>query len=154
MKVIKKYLNIFIIVMCIILFIFLTFVIDLDLGTGHKELENVILIALPCFIYFVTSFNEKKEDRKKILILYLVCYIIVLLGFILSNNRSSELINQGIMSKDDNLIPFHSIKQLLNSRLGLKFGLYKSSILIPLLSNLSQYVGPIPFFVVPILFNL
>ena len=145
MKVIKKYLNIFIIVMCIILFILLTFVIYLDLGTGHKELENVILIALPCFVYFVTSFNKKKEDRKKILIVYLVCYVIVLLGFILSNNRSSELINQGIISKDDNLIPFHSIKQLLNSRLGLKFGLYNIagnflmltplSILLPLISD-------------------
>ena len=145
MKVIKKYLNIFIIVMCIILFILLTFVIYLDLGTGHKELENVILIALPCFVYFVTSFNKKKEDRKKILIVYLVCYVIVLLGFILSNNRSSELINQGIISKDNNLIPFHSIKQLLNSRLGLKFGLYNIagnflmltplSILLPLISD-------------------
>ena len=145
MEKVKKMLNIAILVISIILFILLTFVIDLDLGTGHKELENVILIALPCFIYFVTSFNEKKEDRKKILIVYLVCYIIVLLGFILSNNRSSELINQGIMSKDDNLIPFHSIKQLLNSRLGLKFGLYNIagnflmltplSILLPLISD-------------------
>lgn len=145
MKKIKNYLNIAILVISIILFILLTFVIDLDLGTGHKELENVILIALPCFIYFVTSFNKKKEYRKKILIVYLVCYIIVLLGFILSNNRSSELINQGIISKDDNLIPLYSIKQLLNSRLGLKFGLYNIagnflmltplSILLPLISD-------------------
>ena len=49
------------------------------------------------------------------------------------------------MSKDDNLIPFNSIKQLLNSRLGLKFGLYNIagnflmltplSILLPLISD-------------------
>ena len=145
MEKVKKYLSLAILIISIILFILLTFVIDLDLGTGHKELENVILIALSCFIFLITSFNIKKEDRKKILIVYLVCYIIVLLGFILSNNRSSELINQGIMSKDDNLIPFHSIKQLLNSRLGLKFGLYNIvgnflmltplSILLPLISD-------------------
>ena len=124
MKKIKKYLNTFILLISIILFILLTFVINLDFGTGHKELENVILMALPCFLFFITSFNMEKENRKKVLIVYLICYIIVLLGFILSNNRSNELINHGIMSKDDNLIPFHSIKQLLNSRLGLKFGLY------------------------------
>ena len=145
MEKVKKYLNIAILVISIILFILLTFVIDLDLGTGHKELENVILLALPCFLFFIISFNMRKDDRKKILIIYLICYLVVLLGFILSNNRSSELISQGIMSKDDNLIPFHSIKQLLNSRLGLKFGLYNIagnflmltplSILLPLISD-------------------
>lgn len=145
MKKVKKYLNIAIFIIDIVLYVLLTFSIDLDLGTGHKELENIFLMALPCFVFLITSFNTKKEDRKKILIVYLICYIVVLLGFILSNNRSSELINQGIMSKNNNLIPFHSIRELLNSRLGLKFWLYNItgnflmltplSILLPLISN-------------------
>ena len=145
MKKIEKLLNILILIVNFILFIILTFIIDLDLGTGHKELENVILMALPCFLFLFTSFNMMKEDRKKVLLIYLLIYIVVLLGFILSNNRISEFINQGIINKDDNLIPFYSIKQLLNSRLGLKFGLYNIvgnflmltplSILLPFISS-------------------
>ena len=145
MTKIEKLLNILILIVNFILFIILTFIIDLDLGTGHKELENVILMALPCFLFLFTSFNMMKEDRKKVLLIYLLIYIVVLLGFILSNNRISEFINQGIINKDDNLIPFYSIKQLLNSRLGLKFGLYNIvgnflmltplSILLPFISS-------------------
>ncbi len=109
----------------IILYLILTFFVPLELGTGHKELENIILLAMPCFLIFILSFTLNEErDRRRCLNFYLVSYFIVMLGFVFSNNRYSELIFQGIMPREYNLIPFHSIIELLKSPLGFRFAFY------------------------------
>lgn len=141
----RFYINYILLFINILLYILITFFIDIDFGSGYKELENIILLALPCFIFLVTSFNLKKEERKQMIFVYLACYFIITLGFVFSNNRSSILINEGIIHKEFNLIPFKSIIELLKSRFGLSFALYNIvgnflmltplSILLPLISD-------------------
>lgn len=121
----KKIINTLIILTAIILYVYLMFFSNITLGTGKKELENVLLLAAPCFLLLFTSFEIKEiKPRNNILKIYLLLYLIIVIGFTCSNFRDSTLINNGIMERDINLIPFNSIINLLNHPLGLKFGLY------------------------------
>ena len=55
---------------------------------------------------------------------YLLFYILAVLGFTFANFRDNILIESGISERGFNLIPFSSIKQMLNSPLGLRVALY------------------------------
>jgi len=98
---------------------------DVTLDTGKKELENMIMLAIPCFMLLFYSFNIKdKTERKHILIVYILFYILAVLGFTFGNFRDNNLIESGISERGFNLIPYSSIRQMLNSPLGLKVALY------------------------------
>jgi len=121
----KKNINYVITFFSIAFYIYLMFFSNVTLDTGKKELENMIMLAIPCFILLVYSFNLKDEkERRNILILYLTFYILAVVGFTFANFRNNALIDAGISERGFNLIPFSSIKQMLNSPLGLKVGLY------------------------------
>ena len=121
----KEIINYFILILSFIFYIFMMFNSDITLGTGKKELENMIILALPCFMLLFYSFNIKdKVERKKILIIYLIFYLLAMIGFTFANFRDNVLIDNGIMERGYNLILFNSINQMLNSPLGLKVGLY------------------------------
>ena len=141
----KKYLNYMILFLSIILYFFLMFISDIDLGTGKKELENIIVLAMPCFITFFYSLNIKNpKERKQIIIIYTFFYILALLGFTFANFRDNILIDEGIIKREHNIIPFQSIAKLLSSPLGIQFALYNIignflmltpfSILLPLIN--------------------
>lgn len=142
----KKYINYIITILSSILYIFIMFKLDVILGTGRKELENILILAIPCFMLLVYSLKLKdKKERKQILIFYLMFYTLALLGFTFANFRNSELITEGIMKTGYNLIPFHTITVLFTSSLGFKTALYNIignflmltplSILLPLINN-------------------
>lgn len=143
---IKKYLNYFITIISIIIYLLLIFYYQLD-GNHLKELKYVYVLAIPSFMLLITSFLVKdKKERKQNLILYLIIYVVVLIGFVFSNARSSSgYINNNIRHYNYNFIPFKSIIELLNSPLGLKFGLYNIignflmltplSVLLPLINE-------------------
>lgn len=117
--------NIVTFVLGFILYVMITFFIKVSVGSEYKELENVILIAIPCFLILIYSFMiNNSNKRRKYLIFYLVSYIVVMFGFVFSNYRSNILIEQGIMFREYNFIPFHSIIDLFQSQLGLKFAIY------------------------------
>ncbi|MEG1495359.1 MAG: VanZ family protein [Bacilli bacterium] len=118
--------NIIIFALGIILYAVLTFFIKVNVGSGeYKELENVIIVAIPCFLIFIYSFMvDNPNKRRNCLIFYLVSYVVIMFGFVFSNYRSNILIEHGIMFREYNLIPFHSIINLFQSQLGQKFAIY------------------------------
>lgn len=84
--------------------------------------------------------------KKKNLYLYLIVYLIVLIGFVFSSARTRNLyITSGIRHYNYNFIPFKSMIDMFNSPLGLKFALYNIignflmltplSVLLPLISG-------------------
>lgn len=109
-----------------LLYIYIMFISGMDAGTGKKELENIIIFIIPCFIYFINSFKTKdKSERKKYLYYYLIIYIIVMISFTFSNFRMTyKHLGDIIFVREYNLIPFRSITTLLNTPLGLSVGLY------------------------------
>lgn len=120
-----KIVNIVTLLLGIVLYAIITFFVKTTVGSGYKELENIILIAIPCLLIFVYSLMiDSKISKRNCLIFYLTCYIVVLIGFTFTNNRSNILIEQSIMFREYNLIPFYSIIDLLQSQLGFKFALY------------------------------
>ena len=142
----KKYINYIVVVISFVFYLFMMFNLDITLDTGKKELENMIILALPCFMLLFYSFNIKdKTLRKRILIVYLIFYLLAMIGFTFANFRDNVLIDNGIMDRGYNLIPFSSINQMLNSPLGLKVGLYNIignflmltplAVLLPLISD-------------------
>ena len=121
----KKYINYAITFISIVYYIYLMFFSDVTLDTGKKELENMIMLALPCFMLLFYSFNVKDKDEcRRILITYLIFYILAVIGFTFANFRDNVLIDAGISERGINLIPFRTIRQMLISPLGLKVALY------------------------------
>lgn len=121
----KKYINYAITFITIVYYIYLMFFSDVTLDTGKKELENMIMLALSCFMLLFYSFNVKdKEERRSILITYLLFYALAVIGFTFSNFRDNVLIDANISERGINLIPFSTIRQMLISPLGLKVALY------------------------------
>lgn len=144
---VRKIEDIILLTISILFYVYIMFIAEIDLGTGKKELENIILLAIPCFIYLVKSFKTTDmKDRKKYIYYYLLIYMIVMIGFTFSNFRMAYK-NLGDVKfvREYNLIPFNSIKMLLNSPLGLRTGLYNIvgnllmltplAILLPLLND-------------------
>ena len=85
-------------ILSFIFYIFVMFNTDITLGTGKKVLENMIILALPCFMLLFYSFNvNDKTERKKILIIYLIFYLLAMIGFTFANFRDNILIDNGIM---------------------------------------------------------
>ena len=76
-----KKLNYIIFIIASILFILQSLILDIILGTGYKELENIFIIAFPCFLIFCYSLFQEKEERKKYLFFYLVAYLLVLMNY-------------------------------------------------------------------------
>ena len=99
---------------------------EISLGTGKKELENLVILVIPCLIYLMQSFKIfSVEDRKIYLYYYLIIYILVIVSLTFSNFRLIyRQIGDVNFVREYNLIPFNSIKELLNTSLGLKTGLY------------------------------
>lgn len=121
----KKYINYAIVFISIIYYIYLMFYSNVTLDTGKKELENMIMLAIPCFMLLFYSFNIKdKIERKNIIMVYILFYILAVVGFTFANFRDNILIESGISERGFNLIPFSSIKQMLNSPFGLRVALY------------------------------
>ncbi len=129
----------------IFIYSILTFIYNINMGSNYKELENIMLLGIPCFMLFFYLSYYKNKNNKYSFLIYLICYLIIILGFVFSKNRSSVLINSGVIERNFNLIPFLSIKNLLNSTLGIRFALYNIignflmltplSILLPMISN-------------------
>ena len=69
----RKYINYAVIFISFVYYIYLMFFLDVTLDTGKKELENMIMLAIPCFMLLFYSFNLKdKQERKRIIIIYLI----------------------------------------------------------------------------------
>ena len=84
----KKIKNNILLIITLILYIYMMFFSNIEVGTGKKELENILILAIPCFIFFVDSLGIKtKEGRRKYLHYYLLIYLIAMLGFTFSDNR-------------------------------------------------------------------
>ena len=94
----KKYINILVIIISILLYVYMMFFSEIILDTGKKELENILLLALPCFMLLFYSFSiSNKLVRKRILIIYLIFYLLAMIGFTFANFRDNILIDNGIM---------------------------------------------------------
>jgi len=142
----KRNINHIIIILSSILYIFMMFASDIKLGTGRKELENILILAIPCFMLLTYSLNTNdKQTRIKVLKFYLLFYIIALLGFTFANFRDSELLTSGIMEKGYNIIPFNTIISMFEPSIRLSFALYNIignflmltplSILLPMIND-------------------
>lgn len=82
--------NLIFLLITILFYIYIMFISELDAGTGKKELENIIILAIPCFIFLMQSFNiTNKTERKKYLYCYLIIYITAIMGFTFSNFRTT-----------------------------------------------------------------
>ena len=93
----KKNINYVITFFSIAFYIYLMFFSNVTLDTGKKELENMIMLAIPCFILLFYSFNLKdQKERKNILVIYLIFYILAVVGFTFANFRNNVLIDAGI----------------------------------------------------------
>ena len=53
-----KKLNYIIFIIASILFILQSLILNIEIGTGYKELENVFIIAFPCFLIFCYILNQ------------------------------------------------------------------------------------------------
>ena len=142
---VKKIINYLIIISSCILYIYLMFCIDIY-NNAHKELGYVYIIILTCIVLLMYSFSIAKEDeRKKIIKIYLVLFLLVVSGFVFANFRTNQYVQKRIITYDFNLIPFKSTFELINNELGIKFGIYNIignflmltplSILLPLISK-------------------
>ena len=121
----RKYINYAIVFISFVYYIYLMFFSDVTLDTGKKELENMIMLAIPCFMLLFYSFNiNDPRERKRIIIIYLIFYLLAVIGFTFANFRDNVLIDTGISERGINLIPFSTIRQMLISPLGLKVGIY------------------------------
>ena len=99
-----------------------TKVYDFLISFSFRELEYVYYLAILCFIILLKDFLSNK-DRKNSIYLYLIIYLVVLLGFAFSS-RSNLITKSRILMYQTNFIPFKSIIENFNSILGLSFGLY------------------------------
>ena len=125
-KKLDKKRNLIFLLIIVFFYIYIMFISEIDIGTGKKELENIIILAIPCFIYLIQSLNiTDKIERKKYLYYYLIIYITAIIGFTFSNFRTTykHLGNINFV-REYNLIPFNSVITLLKTPLGLNIGLY------------------------------
>lgn len=99
-----------------------TKVYDFLISFSFRELEYVYYLAILCFIILLKDFLSNK-DRKNSIYLYLIIYLVVLLGFVFSS-RSNLITKSRILMYQTNFIPFKSIIENFNSILGVSFGLY------------------------------
>ena len=129
-----------------IMYILLLFVFDIH-SNILREIKHIYFLAIPCFMILISSFlTTDKKTKKQNLIIYLIIYLLVLVGFVFSNARTvSSAITNNIYHYNWNFIPFKSMIEMLNSPLGVTFGLYNIignflmltplSILLPLIND-------------------
>ena len=143
----KEINNYILLVISIILYFYIMFKSNINFNKGKKELENILILAIPCFIFLISSFNDNsKEKRRKFLFYYLIIYFVAMNGFVFSNFRMLwKNLGDVKFIRQYNLIPFHSIIVLLKSPLGLRNAFYNIignflmliplSILLPLINE-------------------
>ena len=62
----KKYLNLIIFIISIVIYFLVMFIFNINLGTGKKELENILVLVFPVLaMLFYLIYYEK--DKKIIL---------------------------------------------------------------------------------------
>lgn len=137
----KKKINLIITILSCLIYVLVMFIFDINLGTGKKELENILIIIFPCLMFlFYLLYYEK---YKNIIWYYLILYITMLIGFTFSNNRVNYLTMNNILKRENNLIPFvsminlfkYSKRTFLYNALGNLLMLTPLAVLLPLLSD-------------------
>ena len=106
----KKKINLIITILSCLIYVLVMFIFDINLGTGKKELENILIIIFPCLMFLFYLLYYEKD--KKIIWYYLMLYITMLIGFTFSNNRVNYLTINNILKRENNLIPFVSMINL------------------------------------------
>lgn len=109
----KKYLNLIIFIISIIIYFLVMFIFNINLGTGKKELENILVLVFPVLtMLFYLIYYEKD---KKIIIYYLIMYFVMLIGFVFFSSRASYLTTNKILLRNYNIIPFIGIIKLFKT---------------------------------------
>ena len=137
----KKKVNLFITILSCLIYVLVMFIFDINLGTGKKELENILIIIFPCLMFLFYLLYYEKD--KNIIWYYLMLYITMLIGFTFSNNRVNYLTINNILKRENNLIPFvsminlfkYSKRTFLYNALGNLLMLTPLAVLLPLLSD-------------------
>ena len=137
----KKKVNLFITILSCLIYVLVMFIFDINLGTGKKELENILIIISPCLMFLFYLLYYEKD--KKIIWYYLMLYITMLIGFTFSNNRVNYLTINNILKRENNLVPFvsminlfkYSKRTFLYNALGNLLMLTPLAVLLPLLSD-------------------
>lgn len=137
----KKKINLIITILSCLIYVLVMFIFDINLGTGKKELENILIIIFPCLMFLFYLLYYEKD--KNIIWYYLMLYITMLIGFAFSNNRVNYLTINNILKRENNLIPFvsminlfkYSKRTFLYNALGNLLMLTPLAVLLPLLSD-------------------
>ena len=137
----KKKINLIITILSCLIYVLVMFIFDINLGTGKKELENILIIIFPCLMFLFYLLYYEKD--KNIIWYYLILYITMLIGFTFSNNRVNYLTVNNILKRENNLIPFvsminlfkYSKRTFLYNALGNLLMLTPLAVLLPLLSD-------------------
>ena len=137
----KKKINLIITILSCLIYVLVMFIFDINLGTGKKELENILIIIFPCLMFLFYLLYYEKD--KNIIWYYLILYITMLIGFAFSNNRVNYLTINNILKRENNLIPFisminlfkYSKRTFLYNALGNLLMLTPLAVLLPLLSD-------------------
>lgn len=137
----KKKINLIITILSCLIYVLVMFIFDINLGTGKKELENILIIIFPCLMFLFYLLYYEKD--KNIIWYYLMLYITMLIGFTFSNNRVNYLTINNILKRENNLIPFvsminlfkYSKRTFLYNALGNLLMLTPLAVLLPLLSD-------------------
>lgn len=137
----KKKINLIITILSCLIYVLVMFIFDINLGTGKKELENILIIIFPCLMFLFYLLYYEKD--KNIIWYYLILYITMLIGFTFSNNRVNYLTINNILKRENNLIPFvsminlfkYSKRTFLYNALGNLLMLTPLAVLLPLLSD-------------------
>src|SRR5699024_5567246 len=106
----KKILNYISVLIGSIMYILLLFVFNIH-SNILREIKHIYFLAIPCFMILISSFlTNDKKTKKQNLIIYLIIYLIVLVGFVFSNARTvSSAITNNIYHYNWNFIPFKSM---------------------------------------------
>lgn len=58
----KKKINLIITILSCLIYVLVMFIFDINLGTGKKELENILIIIFPClmFLFYFIYYTMKK----------------------------------------------------------------------------------------------
>lgn len=137
----KKKINLIITILSCLIYVLVMFIFDINLGTGKKELENILIIIFPCLMLLFYLLYYEKD--KKIIWYYLMLYITMLIGFTFSNNRVNYLTINNILKRENNLVPFvsminlfkYSKRTFLYNVLGNLLMLTPLAVLLPLLND-------------------
>ena len=118
-----KKISFVIFIISIILYFIGLFIMPFNSVSGKEEIEFIIILIVPCIMLLFCSFSDSK-GKKEYILMYLLAYIVALLGVVLSNYRINYATARKIIIRDFNFVPLKSIKELFISEYGIKFALY------------------------------